>query len=78
MIMESLTCLPFNLTYSHLFLMDFHCNRVSAYLLAMMSAIPSWCLLYSLPVQLMASPEFSHSFPVPVHLVSSIPMMARL
>ena len=76
--MESLTCLAFNLMCSNISLMSFNCNRVLAYLLAMMSATPSWCLLSCLPDQMMVSPEFCLCFPVPVHLVSVIPVMARL
>ena len=76
--MESLTSLAFNLTYSNLLLMSFHCNRVLAYLLAMTSSTPSWCLLSCLPDQMKVSPEFSLCFSAPVHLASAIPMMVRL
>ena len=76
--MESLKCLAFNLTYSKLLLMGFHCNRVLAYLLAMMSMTAIWCLLSCLPDQMLVSPEFSLCYPAPVHLDSVIPMMARL
>ena len=57
--MESLTCLAFNPTYSNLSLTGFHCNRVLAYLLAMMSETPSCWSLSSLPEQMMVSPEFA-------------------
>ena len=76
--MESLTCLAFNHAHSNLLIMGFHCNRVVAYLLVMMSASPSWCLLSCIPSKMMVSLESSLCFPVPVHLASAIPMMARL
>ena len=76
--MESLTCLAFNLAYSNLLLLGFHCNRVLAYLLAMMSVTPCWCLLSCLSDQMMVSPEFSLCLSAPVHLASLIPMMVRL
>ena len=71
-------CPAFNLTLSNLLLMGFHSNSVLAYLLAMTSETPSWCLLSCLPDQMMTSPEFSLGFPAPVHLDYEIPMMARL
>ena len=71
-------CLAFHLTYSNLLLIDFHCNRVLAYMLAMMSVTPSWWLLFCLPNQIMISPEFCLCFPASVHLASVIPMMVRL
>ena len=76
--MECLTCLAFSPTHSNLSLMGFHCNRVLAYLLAMMSATPSLCLLSCLHDHMIVSPEFSPCLPAPVHLASVIPMMARL
>ena len=76
--MESFICLAFNIMKSNLLLMGLHCNRVLAYLLAMMIVTPSWCLLSCLPEQMMVSPEFSLCFHAPVHLASAIPMMARL
>ena len=71
-------CLAFNFTHNNLRLMSFHCNSVLAYLLAMVSATSSWWLLSCLPDQMIVSPEFCLCFPVPVHLASVIPMMARL
>ena len=71
--MEYLTCLAFSPTHNNLSFMGFHCNWVLAYLQAMMSATPSWCLLSCLPDQMMVSREFSLCFPAHVHLASAIP-----
>ena len=71
-------CLAFNLMYDNLLLMGFHCNSVLAYMLAMMSVTPSWCLLSCLPDQMMVTPECCLHFPTPVHLTSVIPMLTRL
>ena len=72
--MESMICLAFNPTLGNLSLVGCHCNRVLVYLLAMMSATPSWCLLSCLPEQMIVSPELSLCFSV-LSIASAIPMI---